>query len=90
MGRKLIKAAIVATALAAVLGTGSATAAPSRAAISNCTPGADWGTLRPDLATQALALINAIADPVQKAQLYNNVFGTCCSTPQTETPDTDD
>ena len=38
---------------------------------------------------QALALIDAIADPAEKARLYNNVFGTCCSTPQTETPDTD-
>ena len=37
---------------------------------------------------QALALIDAIADPAEKARLYNNVFGTCCSTPQTETPDT--
>ena len=38
---------------------------------------------------QALALIDAIADPADKARLYNNVFGTCCSTPQTETTDTD-
>jgi hypothetical protein len=38
---------------------------------------------------QALALIDAIVDPAEKARLYNNVFGTCCSTPQTETPDTD-
>ena len=37
----------------------------------------------------ALGLIDAIADPAEKARLYNNVFGTCCSTPQTETPDTD-
>jgi hypothetical protein len=38
---------------------------------------------------QALALIDAIVDPADKARLYNNVFGTCCSTPQTETTDTD-
>lgn len=38
---------------------------------------------------QALALIDAIADPADKARLYNNVFGTCCSTPQTATTDTD-
>ena len=38
---------------------------------------------------QALALIDAITDPAEKAQLYNNVFGTCCSTPQTEATDTD-
>ncbi|MFO0997500.1 MAG: hypothetical protein U1F33_12535 [Alphaproteobacteria bacterium] len=37
---------------------------------------------------QALALIDAIADPSEKARLYNNVFGTCCSTPQTAPPDT--
>jgi hypothetical protein len=33
---------------------------------------------------QALALIEAIEDPVEKARLYNNVFGTCCGTPQAE------
>ena len=32
---------------------------------------------------QAMAVINAIADPLDKARFYNNVFGTCCSTPQT-------
>ena len=31
---------------------------------------------------QAIAVIDAIADPVQKARLYNHVFGTCCPTPQ--------
>ena len=38
---------------------------------------------------QAIAVIDAIADPAEKARLYNNVFGTCCSTPQTATPDAD-
>jgi hypothetical protein len=32
---------------------------------------------------QQLALIDAIADPVEKAKQYNHVFGTCCPTPQT-------
>src|SRR5215204_6105134 len=58
MGRKLVKAAIVAAALAAVLSAGPGTAAPSRAALSNCTPGAGWGTLRPELSSAALSLIN--------------------------------
>ena len=31
---------------------------------------------------QAIAVIDAIEDPLEKARLYNNVFGTCCSTPQ--------
>ena len=31
---------------------------------------------------QAIALIDNIADPEEKARLYNNVFGSCCSTPQ--------
>lgn len=31
---------------------------------------------------QALAIIDAIADPAEKARLYNHVFGTCCPTPQ--------
>ncbi len=31
---------------------------------------------------QALAIIDAIADPAEKARFYNHVFGTCCPTPQ--------
>ena len=38
---------------------------------------------------QAIAVIDAIADPAEKARLYNHVFGTCCPTPQTATPDAD-
>ena len=34
---------------------------------------------------QAMAVIDAIADPAEKARLYNHVFGTCCPTPQTPT-----
>ena len=38
---------------------------------------------------QAIAVIDAIADPAEKARLYNHVFGTCCPTPQV-VDDTDD
>ena len=31
---------------------------------------------------QALEIIDAITDPLEKAKFYNNVFGTCCGTPQ--------
>lgn len=31
---------------------------------------------------QALEIIDAITDPLEKAKFYNNVFGTCCDTPQ--------
>ncbi len=33
---------------------------------------------------QALAVVDAIVDPAEKARLYNHVFGTCCPTPQEE------
>ncbi len=36
---------------------------------------------------QQIALIDAIADPVEKATQYNHVFGTCCPTPQTVVED---
>jgi hypothetical protein len=32
---------------------------------------------------QALAIIDAITDPLEKARVYNQIFGTCCSSPQT-------
>jgi hypothetical protein len=32
---------------------------------------------------QAIAVIDAITDPAEKARLYNHVFGSCCPTPQT-------
>jgi hypothetical protein len=31
---------------------------------------------------QALAVIDAVDDPAEKARLYNHVFGTCCPVPQ--------
>jgi hypothetical protein len=34
--------------------------------------------------TQAMAIIDLITDPAQKAELYKKVFGTCCDTPQTQ------
>ena len=58
MGGKLVKAAIVAAAFAAVLSAGPATAAPVRATTGDCIPVASWGTLQPDLASAALTLIN--------------------------------
>ncbi len=33
---------------------------------------------------QALQVVEAIDDPVERARLYNHVFGTCCPTPQAE------
>jgi len=62
MGGKGVKLLVVVAALAAVAIPGAAQAAvsaPARAALSDCTPGAGWGTLRPDLAAEALVLINA-------------------------------
>src|SRR6187397_2536152 len=59
MGRKLVKAAIFVAALCAILSAGPATAAPARATTGDCIPIASWGTLDPDPASAALALINA-------------------------------
>jgi hypothetical protein len=33
---------------------------------------------------QAMTILDAITDPVQKAEFYKKVFGTCCETPQTQ------
>ena len=33
---------------------------------------------------QAMAILDAITDPTQKAEFYKKVFGTCCDTPQTQ------
>ena len=46
--------AVVAAAPARVPGT----PAVARAAVGDCTPGAEWGTLRQDLATQVVQLVN--------------------------------
>lgn len=32
---------------------------------------------------QAIAVVDGISDPAEKARLYNHIFGTCCPTPQT-------
>ena len=60
MGGKWARLLVVAAAVGAVAIPGSATAvaAPAAATAGNCTPGADWGTLQPDLAAQANTLIN--------------------------------
>jgi len=55
MGRKLVKLLVLAAVAAVVVSP--AQAAPSHATTGNCVPGA-WGTLRPDLASAAIALIN--------------------------------
>ncbi|MFN0199952.1 MAG: hypothetical protein ACKVTZ_00440 [Bacteroidia bacterium] len=34
--------------------------------------------------TQAMAILDAITDPVQKAEFYKKVFGACCDKPQTQ------
>ena len=46
--------AVVVAAPASVPGT----PAVAGAAVGDCTPGADWGTLRQDLATQVVQLVN--------------------------------
>src|SRR5262245_23586492 len=61
MGGNAVKLLVVMAAACAVVIAGAATpaaAAPSQSAVSNCTPGAGWGTLRPDLASAALGLVN--------------------------------
>jgi hypothetical protein len=37
-----------------------------------------------DKQTQAMAIIDLITDPLQKAELYKKIFGNCCDTPQTQ------
>lgn len=37
-----------------------------------------------DKQTQAMAIIDLLTDPVQKAELYKKVFGNCCDNPQTQ------
>ena len=34
---------------------------------------------------QALAIIDALTDPAEKARMYNHVFGSCCPTEQDAT-----
>lgn len=38
---------------------------------------------------QALAILDGITDPAEKARLYNLVFGSCCSTPPADAPATE-
>lgn len=37
-----------------------------------------------DIKAQAMAILDLITDPEQKAELYKKVFGTCCGTAQTQ------
>jgi uncharacterized protein YkwD len=43
--------------------------APARAAVGDCTPGSDWGTLRPELATEVVQLVNQHRASLGLAQL---------------------
>ena len=56
--RALVLAAVIAAVVVAVPGSGPGSPATAGAAVGDCTPGADWGTLRPDLATQVVQLVN--------------------------------
>ena len=56
-GRILALVAVVAAV--AVVGPGGVPGSPAvAAAVGDCTPGSDWGTLRQDLATQVVQLVN--------------------------------
>ncbi len=48
----------VAAAVAVLPSSVPGTAAPARAAVGDCTPGSDWGTLRQDLTTRVVELVN--------------------------------
>jgi hypothetical protein len=37
-----------------------------------------------DKQTQAMAIIDLLTDPVQKAELYKKIFGNCCENPQSQ------
>jgi uncharacterized protein YkwD len=51
-------AALFLAALLSCLVAAAASPAPAAAVVGNCTPGADWGTSRPDLASQVVTQIN--------------------------------
>jgi uncharacterized protein YkwD len=69
LARALALAATLAAAAAATpqLWPGSPT--PAQAAVGDCTPGTDWGTLRQDLATQVVQLVNQHRASLGLAQL---------------------
>ena len=56
--RALALAAVIAAVVVAAPSGVPGTPAVAGAAVGNCTPGADWGTLRQDLATQVVQLVN--------------------------------
>lgn len=51
-------ATLVAATIAVLPSSVPGTAAPARAAVGDCTPGSDWGTLRQDLTARVLELVN--------------------------------
>jgi uncharacterized protein YkwD len=51
-------AAVFLAALVASLVTAATAPTHANAVVGNCTPGSDWGTSRPDLASQVVTLIN--------------------------------
>ncbi len=58
-GLTIALAVIAVAAAAAVLPSGvPGTPAPAHAAVGDCTPGSDWGTLRQDLTTRVVELVN--------------------------------
>ncbi len=56
--RALALAAVIAAVVVAAPAGVPGTPTVAGAAVGNCTPGADWGTLRQDLATQVVQLVN--------------------------------
>ncbi len=54
----LVAVIAVVAAVAAAPARVPGTPAVAGAAVGDCTPGADWGTLRQDLATQVVQLVN--------------------------------
>jgi uncharacterized protein YkwD len=57
--RRVLAGAITIVALALTALGAAVTAHPAAAVIGDCTPGSDWGTSRPDLASSVVSLINS-------------------------------
>lgn len=58
-GRRVLAGAFTVLALALTALGAAVTAHPAAAVVGDCTPGSDWGTSRPDLASSVVSLINA-------------------------------
>ena len=57
-GRRVLAGAITVVALALTALGAAVTAHPAAAVVGDCSPGSDWGTSRPDLASSVVSLIN--------------------------------